>query len=164
MNILSKDMKWNTLLKQWHDGYTLTYPENINRAFFWETSPITLNDTECKQHFIESEQLDGMSQNYIAFIDKIKKSKNKFVTSFYNKSGDTLLVIPMPKRNKNYATLKDFIDNAHVTQQIAFWKEVSRKAKLWRNSYGTPMWISTHGTGVPYLHVRISSNRKYHHI
>ncbi len=32
----------------------------------------------------------------------------------------------MPRKNKNYATLKDFVDNASKTQQIEFWKKVAK--------------------------------------
>lgn len=31
----------------------------------------------------------------------------------------------MPRNNKNYATIKDFIDNASITQQKHFWKQVA---------------------------------------
>jgi hypothetical protein len=46
------------------------------------------------------------------------------VTSFYNISKDTLLIVPIPKQNKIYTTMKDFIDNASKTQQKEFWKKV----------------------------------------
>ena len=36
---------------------------------------------------------------------------------YKNLSKDTMLVVPMPVSGKNYATLKDFIDNAPEIQQ-----------------------------------------------
>ena len=38
-----------------------------------------------------------------------------------------MLVVPMPVDDKNYVTLKDFIDNASTTQQTIFWKEVAKQ-------------------------------------
>ena len=59
--------------------------------------------------------------------------------------------MPIPKRGKNFATLKDFIDNASKTQQKIFWRKVKQVANR-----ENVVWISTHGHGVPYLHVRMS--------
>jgi hypothetical protein len=78
-----------------------------------------------------------------------------------NLSGDTVLVVPMPKKNKNFSNLKEFIDNATLAQQKALWKRVVTVArKLMKNN--KYVWISTHGLGVPYLHVRVSTIPKYY--
>ena len=97
------------------------------------------------------------TQDYSPFAKHIKKAKNKYVISFWNLSHDTLLIVPIPKRGKNFATLRDFIKNASITQQKALWKKV---AQLALKSKG--VWISTHGHGVPYLHIRISATPKYY--
>ena len=67
----------------------------------------------------------------------------------------------MPKNRKSYATLKDFTDNAPKKQQQELWKLVAKEAKKQSKKFGK-VWISTHGLGVPYLHVRISSKPKYY--
>ena len=60
----------------------------------------------------------------------------------------------MPKRGKNFSNLKNFIDTASSTQTRQFWKKVVIETrKLLKNH--NKVWISTHGLGVPYLHVRI---------
>jgi hypothetical protein len=53
---------------------------------------------------------------------------------------------------------KDFIDNAPEIQQQEFWKKV---AKNFMKEKGK-VWISVHGFGVDYTHVRISSIPKYY--
>ncbi|MAF35866.1 hypothetical protein CL622_01990, partial [archaeon] len=60
------------------------------------------------------------------------------------------------------AHIKSFIDNASITQQKAFWKQVVKTAKKQLKMYDH-IWISTHGLGVPYLHVRISNKPKYYY-
>lgn len=155
-------MKWNDKLNYWHKLQNFIYPKNIKKSFFYETSPIKTGEEEYKVKFIENKYLDEMVQDYSSFMDKIKKSKNNYVTSFYNLSGDTLLVIPIPKQNKNFTTIKHFIDNASKTQKKYFWKYVSQKIKSLIKNKKTKYWISTHGTGVPYFHLRISTKPKYY--
>ena len=74
-----------------------------------------------------------------------------------------MLVIPMPVSGKNYATLKDFIDNAPKIQQQEFWKHVAEVAKKFMKKNGK-VWISVHGLGVAYTHVRISTIPKYYFV
>ena len=95
------------------------------------------------------------------FQEKMETSKNPYVTSFPNLSGDTILVIPMPVKGKNYATLKDFMDEANETQQKEFWKHVAHVARKCMKKWKS-VWISVHGLGVAYTHVRISSSPKYY--
>ena len=57
--------------------------------------------------------------------------------------------------------MKDFIDNASELQQKEFWKEVSIQInKLINNK--DKFYISTHGLGVYYFHLRIEKNPKYY--
>jgi hypothetical protein len=72
-----------------------------------------------------------------------------------------MLVIPMPVSGKNYATLKDFIDNAPEIQQQEFWKHVAEVAKKCMKKNGK-VWISVNGLGVAYTHIRISTIPKYY--
>ena len=155
-------MKWKDILEKWYKE-PLKYPDNIKNSFFWETKPITNEKSIFKQKFIQNEYLNNLKQNYSPFQNEINKSKNKYVTSFYNLSGDTLLIVPIPKKGKNFATLKNFIDNASKTQQEYLWKEVSKQIKkLLKKNKGKPLWVSTHGTGVHYLHIRICNKPKYY--
>jgi len=151
-------MKWKTKLSNWKKGGVLTYPKKLKYPFIWLTSVNKDGKTPYKQEFVKETCLSP-KQDYSAFQEYIKKSKNKYVLSFWNLSGDTILIIPTPKQGKNYAHLKNFIDNASNTQQKVFWKEVARIA----TQQTQPIWISTHGLGVPYLHVRIDFKPKYYH-
>jgi len=111
-----------------------------------------------KQSFRTNNKL-AENQNKKDFQEYIKKSQNKYVVAFPNLSKDTMLVIPTPARGKNYATLRDFIDNAPAIQQQEFWKEVAKVAKKCMNGKGK-VWISVHGLGVDYTHVRIDFQPK----
>ena len=154
-------MKWNTVLNHWISGKPFKYPSGIKKPFMWKTSRLDKKELlpYRKEFIIETYLTD--KQDFSAFKQHIKKSKNKYVTSFKNLSGDTILVVPIPKRGKSFAHLKQFTDQASKTQQIAFWKKVAKISREQLKLHNQ-LWISTHGLGVPYLHIRISREPKYY--
>ena len=154
-------MLWSDILNNWENGIPLKYPKNVKGKFQWNTSVLKNNGKVLfKQTFRTNNKLT-QNQNKKDFEEYIKNSKNKYVVSFPNLSKDTMLVIPMPILDKNYATLRDFIDNASYIQQQEFWKEVAEVAKKIMNEKNK-VWISVHGLGVDYTHVRIGSTPKYY--
>jgi hypothetical protein len=155
-------MLWKTILDNWMNGNILKYPKSIKNRFFYETSAIINENSIYKQKFIENNALQNITQDFSNFSEYINKSTNKYVTSFINLSGDTLLIIPMPHKNKNFTTLKDFIDNANLTQQQHFWQKVAIEIRKLIINNNKKFWVSTHGLGVNYLHVRICSQPKYY--
>lgn len=152
---------WADILKKWESGSGIAYPKQLKGRFQWNTT-VLKNDGNVyyKQTFRTNARLPSI-QDKSKFQEHINKATNTHVTSFLNPSKDTMLVIPMPVKGKNYATLRDFIDHAPVEQSKAFWKhvaKVSRKCmKKWKEVY-----ITVHGLGVAYTHVRISSIPKYY--
>jgi hypothetical protein len=152
---------WSTILQNWENGIPHKYPKQLKGRFLWNTSVLKNNgNSEFKQIFRTNLELPA-EQNKTDFEEYIKKSTNKYVTSFLNLSKDTMLVIPMPYQSKNYATFRDFTDNASPIQQQEFWKHISLATKDFMKKHDK-VWISTHGFGVPYLHVRISTSPKYY--
>ena len=148
-------MKWTDKLQQWSSGQPMQLHSQLE-SFLWNTTLYDTGNEPFRECFLEDSSLP-QRQDFSAFATHIDNSTNKYVTSFWNLSQDTLLVIPMPRKNKNYATLKDFIQNASITQQTYFWKYI---ASILKNT--NRVYVSTHGFGVPYLHVRISKTPKYY--
>ena len=81
--------------------------------------------------------------------------------SFYNLSGDSKLIIPIPKKGKYFTTIKDFIDTASLTQQKQFWKYAAEEIIDTLN-HESKIYISTHGLGIPYFHLRLDTRPKYY--
>ncbi len=156
-------MKWKTKLNEWKNENILQYPNNISKRFFYETSICNNQLTnEYNEVFIESNELEKVKeQDYSSFTEYLKSSTNKYVVSFYNLSGDTKLIIPYPRKNKQYTTIKDFIDNASQNQQKEFWKFVYFEVKDYLKT-NENVYISTHGLGVPYFHLRLCNRPKYY--
>lgn len=162
--VKSKTKKtWKDKINEWCKGIYLSYPKNIKKRFFYETSVCDKNMKKiCHQKFIESDELEELNKSdHSSFDEYIDKSNNKYATSFFNLSGDTKLVIPMPCKTKLFTTIKDFIDNASKTQQKKFWIKVSEEIYNFLQD-NEEVYISTHGLGVPYFHIRLCKIPKYY--
>ena len=122
---------------------------------------------EYKEKFIESDRLEKLEQDYESFSEYFIKPKNKYVTSFVNFSGKSVMVVPVPSKTKTkktriYTTLKDFIDNAPKKQQKAFWIHVA-ECVIEMLKIVDKVYLNTHGLGVYYLHVRLDTTPRHYH-
>tara|TARA_B100001093_G_scaffold3139_3_gene3245 strand:+ start:15107 stop:15589 length:483 start_codon:yes stop_codon:yes gene_type:complete len=155
-------MKWKDKIKEWENGIYGGYPSNITKRFFYETSACDnklLNNY--KEVFIENEKLEKLHHDYSSFNNHLKKSKNKYGISFLNISKSSLLIIPVPRARKNFTTIKDFMDNASKLHQREYWKFVASQIKLFLHNK-EKIYISTHGLGIPYFHLRLDITPKYY--
>lgn len=161
-NINNKEKTWKAKLDEWESGHPLTYPKKITKRFFYETKVCTKDlDTPYESKYIPDSRLEYLENYHSSFNTHLKSSTSKYVTKFPNLAGDSILIIPIPKKGKNFTTIKDFIDNASTTQQIEFWRYVSKSIKdvLEKND---KIYVSTHGLGVPYFHLRLDTRPKYY--
>ena len=88
------------------------------------------------------------SRPYKNYLDKNFRSLS---TQFLNLSKDAILVIP----NKPYANIYQFAIRSSDREWLALFRRVAKNVKKGQ-------YISTHGHGVSYLHVRLESNPKYY--
>ena len=154
-------VSWWDVLKAWQAGGVLSYPKSVKGRFLWNTSVLKHNGNVPFRQSFRTSHLLARQQDVTPFQTHLDASRNKHVVVFPNLSGDTMLVVPQPVNGKNYATLRDFIDNASHEQQQCFWKTVATTA-LTMMQRDRSIWISVHGTGVDYTHVRLSYEPKYY--
>ncbi len=131
-------------------------------ACFWETPPVTRATLE--QPFecvvVDSPALAGVSADRAAFADYFD-STGEMVADFPNLGGDALLVAPCPQGDDAvYPHLATFVRNAPAAQQQALWQRVG-ECVTGRLSE-RPLWVSTAGLGVYWLHLRLDSFPKYY--
>jgi len=83
------------------------------------------------------------------------------VAVFANLGGDARLIAPCPRGEpRAYPHLAAFARHAPAAQQHALWARVGSELAA---MIGTrPLWLSTSGLGVPWLHVRIDRSPKYY--
>ena len=80
---------------------------------------------------------------------------------FENLGRDAVLVVPSPNGpESDYGNIMAFTRRAPTAQNHALWSTVGR-TMLQRVS-DRPVWLSTAGGGVAWLHVRLDSRPKYY--
>lgn len=145
-------------------------------AYFWECIPVSKNTLNKPFEFVKTKSttLNTMTQDWSRFQEHIDRSDSPEATSFSNLGGDSTLVIPIPKRGhrwscthydneiRDYKNLRMFLKEADLEQWNSFWQEVGKKMSESLEESDAPKWLSTHGLGVPYLHVRIDNRPKYY--
>lgn len=130
-------------------------------AYFWETPPATQATAARAFEFVlvDSPELATLAPEPEAFAAHFIPSQA--VATFPNLGGDALLVAPAPHGSPAaYAHLAAFARGAPTDQQHALWQAVGTAA-AGRLSSG-PIWLSTSGLGVAWLHVRLEERPKYY--
>lgn len=161
LNNFTNTATWSDKLNEL-SSRPLVYPKNIKKRFFYQTSHCNKElNSPFTETFIESDLLEQLTENYNDFNEYIKNPKTPNATSFYNKTNDTLLIIPTPENNKDFTTIKDFIDNASVYKQKQFWNFAIEEINNFLKT-NDKVYVSTHGLSVSYFHLRLCNYPKYY--
>jgi hypothetical protein len=134
-------------------------------AFFWETPPVTSRsrDAGFELVLIDSPMLAGVTAKPAPFADELAHATGSCVT-FPNLSGDAWLVVPRAlAANEHYAHLASFVRGAPAAQVDDFLRTVGLTIARWWSERTEPLWVSTSGLGVHWLHVRLDTRPKYYH-
>ncbi|CAM9189392.1 unnamed protein product [Ectocarpus sp. 6 AP-2014] len=148
---------WNDVIKSWKSGKDLP---DIKGSVFWETSVATAGgDSPFRQKTKSAARALPMTlpADPAVFAHHMKNKKTPVA---FNSFGGTLLVIP-PDTGKNFSHLATFYKHSSDAEKRALWKKVAveLQRKLKR---GETVFVSTHGTGVSWLHVRLASRPMYY--
>jgi hypothetical protein len=131
-------------------------------AFRWEMPPITAASTgrPFELVLVDSPGLAPTPDPH-AFAQHFRAAPKEGVVSFPNLGGDAILVVPCPLGQPDaYGHLAAFVRKAPDAQKHALWKCVG---KVMEQHLGeAPLWLSTAGAGVSWLHVRLDQTPKYY--
>jgi hypothetical protein len=132
-------------------------------AFFWEHPPLTAArlDEPLECVLLDAPQLAGLRGDPSAFAGPFAAAGAGPIARFPNLGGDAELVAPRPDGTERpYPHLAALVRHAPPEVVRAFWRSV---ALAIRSRLGSrPLWVSTSGLGVPWLHVRLDSSPKYY--
>jgi hypothetical protein len=132
-------------------------------AFRWETPPITAASVQRPFEMVLLDSPGLATQpDREAFADYFKAvAADDGVVAFPNLGSDAILVVPCPLGPLSaYAHLAAFLRQAPEAQKHALWKLVG--ATVEKQLGRQPIWLSTAGAGVSWLHVRIDQRPKYY--
>lgn len=129
--------------------------------FRWETPAVTLATVERPFEFVVLDS-PGLAPHADrkAFAEHYSRAIDDIAT-FTNLGGDAVLVVPTPRgSNELYRHLGAFIRGAPDSQRDALWQHVGEA--MTKRLTDRPVWLSTAGAGVSWLHVRLDDRPKYY--
>lgn len=145
----------------WRSLFNETLAGSPYTAFRWETPPVTAATSARPFEFVtlDSPALASRTDR-TAFADHFAAT-HESVTAFANLGGDAVLVVPCPVADDAaYGHLAAFVRFAPEEQRHAFWQAVGDA--MARRMNAKPVWLSTAGYGVAWLHVRLDDRPKYY--
>jgi hypothetical protein len=130
-------------------------------AYFFELPALILDNIdqpfECV--LVDSPQLRAVNFDGDSFAEYFLAGEP--VVSFTNLGRDAYLVAPTPLQAKqSYAHLAVFSRSVPDEQQRVFWQTVGHEIE--QRLSAAPLWVSTSGLGVYWLHVRLDDKPKYY--
>lgn len=163
-------MSFDDLLRSWveDEPFTAWYSRWLAGvsfpAFFWEHPPLTTARLGLPAEFmlLNAPALAGLAPDPRPFAEVFRRAPEGPVASFANLGGDALLVAPRPgSPTAGCAHLADFLRDSTPASIQAFWQSVARAVRQ-RLSNRQPLWLSTSGLGVAWLHARVDTVPKYY--
>ncbi|MGD8843294.1 MAG: hypothetical protein PVJ83_07445 [Gammaproteobacteria bacterium] len=111
--------------------------------------------------FVESTALARAAPDPAPFAEHFRAHPDCSVVAFENLGKDALLVAPCPRAGPDvYTHLAAFLRGAAPAQIEALWQRAA--AALNERMGEAPVWFSTAGLGVFWLHLRLDSRPKYY--
>ena len=162
-------VSWRDVLRGWYKdeafrSYFLgVLADAPFAAYRWETPAVTNATVDQAFEFVllDAPRLDR-PPDPAAFAGQFRsKPADASVITFPNLGGDAVLVVPRPEGPPAaYGHLAAFVRQAPERQKHDLWPAVAAAMKA--RIGGDPVWLSTAGAGVPWLHVRLDNSPKYY--
>lgn len=130
-------------------------------AFRWETPAVTAATIDQPFEFVLLDE-PGLARrpDPKAFAAQFRGTEASAI-SFPNLGGDAVMVVPRPIAGPEaYGHLAAFVKLAPPAQRQALWQLVGEAMS--RRIGSKPVWLSTAGAGVSWLHVRLDDRPKYY--
>ena len=132
-------------------------------SFFWETPPVTLLSLRQPFEFVvvDGASLARLRPDPQPFAEHFA-SATSTVLKFPNLRGDALLIVPAPleKNHACYSHFGKFLRAGPAGQIDQFWQVVAMAIQ--QKVSNKPIWLSTAGMGVSWLHLRLDTRPKYY--
>lgn len=164
IEIYESDVSWSQFLNLTKGGDTtfVDLLKELSSPFYLELPPVKQSQL-CEQMF-------EFSITYTQTLPTVEDPEpfthyfhnKKEYNYFWNLSQDCILFIPMKQSGVNSAHLYTFLQTCPHSEKF-FQKFFSVLQENIFPLFGDiPVWISTHGNGVPWLHIRVCNRPKYY--
>jgi len=147
--------------RDWFSHVLLNAPFD---AYCWECPPLVRSsiDREFEFVLIDVPALHHLRADPQPFAEQFARcDTGTSIVAFSNLGGDAFLVVPLPVGGgSTYAHLASFLRSAPQGQCHALWEAVGGAIKA--HVSDDPLWVSTAGLGVSWLHVWLDTRPKYY--
>ncbi len=135
-------------------------------AFFWEMPPLRRGQSDLPYEYaaLRGDELARRPANPDAFSEYLEGGDPaNTIVSFRNLGGDALLVAPKPMAAPDaYGHIGAFVRLAPPRQRHRLFQTLADAILRMLKDTEGPIWISTSGLGVPWVHVRLDTHPKYY--
>ena len=149
--------------EEFRDWFNQGLADSPFAAFRWETPAVVQTNLDRPFEFVVLDS-PGLATRPVrhSFADQFRLARqDESVVTFANLGKNAVLVAPCPVgADDAYAHLGDFVRYAPAAQRSQLWQQVG-EAMAQRVSE-RPVWLSTAGAGVAWLHVRLDDSPKYY--
>jgi hypothetical protein len=130
-------------------------------AFRWETPAVTAATVARPFEFVLLDSPGLARRSDPAAFAEHFGGADADVAVFPNLGGDAIMIVPCPVAEPSaYGHLAAFVRLAPERQRHALWQSVGDA--MARRVGARPVWLSTAGAGVSWLHVRLDDRPKYY--
>ncbi len=132
-------------------------------AVFFEMPPATRDriDEPFRFVLVAAPTLSGLRADPSPFANRFRTARDGEMLVFENLGGDAVLVCPAPLPEPvDAAHLLAYVRSAPADRRRALWR--SAGAAFARRLGSDPVWLSTSGLGVAWLHLRLDDRPKYY--
>lgn len=167
LNFGARPATFKEVLRGWQDDgefrtfFNALLADAPYTAFRWETPALTAATVTRPFEFVllDSPSL-AREPEPLAFGEHFD-GNNHAVAVFPNLGANALMIAPRPLvAPASYGHLAAFVRSAPEAQRHALWQAVGKT--LSQRLGSKPVWLSTAGAGVSWLHVRLDDRPKYY--
>jgi hypothetical protein len=168
IDLNSSPVSYTEVLRRWQNDvdfrsvFISLLADSPFSAFRWETPPITTATANRPFEFVLLDS-PGLARNpdADAFAEHFRGASEDGVVEFANLGNDAIMIVPCPSAPHSvYGHIGAFVRQAPEPQIHALWELVG--AAMQRRLGTKPVWLSTAGAGVSWLHVRLDDRPKYY--
>ena len=149
------------LFNEWFSEQLVSLSLSL-KAVRWETPFLTQHNLDRDFEFVlvDSPRLDRRVDPS-PFADKFATAEADSVIAFPNLGRNGIMVVPTPGADHSiYCHLLSFLRGGARQQSNQLWRTVGEQMENRVNEI--PVWLSTAGGGVAWLHVRLDDRPKYY--
>ncbi len=157
--------EWAEALHNDYDSFNTLLSSCPFDAFFWECSPTIDGSNRMDFVLVDAPALAQFARtapDRHAFRAHFP-SGDPEVATFPSLGKDALLLAPNTQSAQPFTDFAYFARRATALQQKAMYQRLSQVLQERISaSYRTPLWLSTSGMGISWLHIRFDSRPKYY--